>query len=54
MCEGFYVDWAAHERRIFLRVWEFGGPEPEWSTVFAERPLADIDAVLRKSGHRTE
>ena len=34
VCEGFYVDWAEHESRLFLRVWEFGGPEPDWPSVF--------------------
>jgi hypothetical protein len=43
VCEGFYVDWAEHQGRLFLRVWEFGDPEPDWSKVFAEQPLADVD-----------
>lgn len=50
VCEGFYVDWAEHDARLFLRVWEFGGPEPEWAKVFAEEPLADVDALLRQAG----
>ena len=47
VCEGFYVDWAEDQGQLFLRVWEFGGPEPEWPKVFAEQPLADIDKSLR-------
>src|SRR5262245_28563342 len=35
--EGFYVDWAQHEHQLFLRVWEFGGPDPDWPSVIAER-----------------
>lgn len=50
VCEGFYVDWADHETRLYLRVWELGGPEPEWSKVFAEVPLADVDELLRQAG----
>ncbi len=47
VCEGFSVDWAEHQGRLFLRVWEFGGPEPTWPKVFAEQPLTDIDELLR-------
>jgi hypothetical protein len=50
VCEGFYVDWAEHEGQLVLKVWEFGGPEPEWSKVLDEQPLADIEAILEKSG----
>ena len=39
VCEGFYVDWAEHERRLIVRVWEFDGPEPDWPSVWAERAL---------------
>jgi hypothetical protein len=42
VCEGFYVDWTEREGRLVLRVWEFGGPEPEWAKVLAEQALADI------------
>jgi hypothetical protein len=54
LSEAFYVDWEASEGRLYLKVWEFEGPEPDWPMVFAERPLADVDAVLRKAGHRTQ
>jgi hypothetical protein len=37
--EGSYVDWRMKERTLYLRVWEFGGTEPPWSSVFAEAPL---------------
>lgn len=47
VCEGFYVDWAEHNSRLYLRVWEFGGPEPDWAKVIAEQPLMDIDELLR-------
>ena len=50
VCEGFRVDWAEHGRRLHLRVWEGGGPEPPWPKVFAEEHLTDIDAILRESG----
>lgn len=49
-CEGFYVDWREFEDCLYLRVWEFGGPEPQWSKVFAEVPLADVDELLRQIG----
>lgn len=49
VCEAFYVDWAEHNGRLILRVWEFGGPEPQWPKVLAEQPFADIDAILRKA-----
>lgn len=41
LCEGFDVDWAQNGKRIYLRVWEYGGPEPAWPHVFAELPLTD-------------
>ncbi len=43
VCEGFYVDWADNEDTLYLRVWEFDGPVPDWPSVFAERPLAPTD-----------
>ena len=46
--EGFYVDWAEHQDRLFLRVWEFDGPEPDWPRVFAEQSLGDIDELRRR------
>jgi hypothetical protein len=49
ICEGFYVDWAEHRGRLYLRVWEYGGPEPDWAKVFSEQPLADIDELPRRS-----
>ena len=45
--EGYYVDWAEHQGRLYLRVWESGGPEPDWQKVFDERPLANVDEILR-------
>ncbi len=45
--EGYYVEWAAHRKKLYLRVWEFDGPEPYWPKVFAEQPLVDIDELLR-------
>jgi hypothetical protein len=50
ICEGFYVDWAEHEARVYLRVWDFEGAPPEWPKVFAEVPLADVDELLRQAG----
>jgi len=37
--EGQYVDWAEHQGRLYLRVWGYGDPEPDWLKVFAEQPL---------------
>lgn len=54
VCEGFYVEWAENGGRLFLRVWEFGGPEPAWSKVFAEEPLADTAELLRGIGQDAE
>ena len=53
ICEGFSVDWAQDGSRMYLRAWEFGGPEPPWSKVFAEEHLADIDAILREARERS-
>jgi hypothetical protein len=39
ICEGFFVDWSDNNDRLYLRVWEFGGPEPDWAHVFAEKSL---------------
>lgn len=47
VCEGFRVDWAEHKDKLYLRVWESDGPEPDWSKVVAEQPLADINELLR-------
>jgi hypothetical protein len=41
-CEGFYVDWAEYNERIYLRVWEYPGPEPNWDLVFKEKDLMDV------------
>jgi hypothetical protein len=54
VCESFYIDWADHGGRLCLRVWEYGGPEPEWPRVFAEEPLADIAELLRRIGQDAE
>lgn len=40
--EGFYVSWAIRDETLFLRVYEFGGPEPDWQKVFIEQHLAEI------------
>jgi len=50
VCEGFHVDWAEHNERTYLRVWEHPGPEPSWDLTFAEKDLLDVQAILRKSG----
>ena len=50
LCEGFYVDWYEQDERLYLRVWEFGGPEPDWSKVIAEKPLVEVDDLLRGLG----
>jgi hypothetical protein len=42
------VDWTEYRDRLYVRVWEFDGPEPEWPKVFAEEPLANIDEILRE------
>lgn len=33
---GFNVDWTEHKGRLYLRVWQVGGPEPAWDKVFRE------------------
>src|SRR5262245_24384825 len=43
--QGFHVDWAEHQGRLYLRVWEFAGPEPAWPSVLAEQPLTDTGAI---------
>jgi|UniRef100_E6XJ27 hypothetical protein len=52
LCEGFYVDWKQNGSILYLRVYEFGGPEPTWEQVVNEEPLADIDAILKDTGFR--
>lgn len=43
ICEGFYVEWNTKEdASCFLRVWEFGGPEPDWKKVFEEVDLIEL------------
>ena len=46
VCEGFYVDWMERDSQLVLRVWEFGGPEPDWPKVFAEQPLRALPTDL--------
>ncbi len=43
--EGFYVSWAIQGNTVFLRVYEYGGPEPDWQKVFTEQHLADIPEI---------
>src|SRR6478609_6531726 len=45
IAEGLAIDWAAHGQRLYLRVYEHGGPEPTWAKVFAEEDLVDIDSI---------
>jgi hypothetical protein len=33
MYRGFQVDWTEHQGRLFLRVWAFGDPGPDWANV---------------------
>jgi hypothetical protein len=42
LSEGFHVDWSEHAGRVYLRVWEFDGPEPEWHKVYGEASLAEL------------
>ena len=49
LCGGFRVGWAEHDGRLYLRVWEFDGPEPPWPKVFAEEHLADVGAIVREA-----
>lgn len=53
LCEGYYVDWQVNNDCCYLRVWEFDGPEPEWTKVFAEVPLADVNEILRQAKQST-
>lgn len=50
LCEGFFVDWALNGSQAFLRVYEFDDPEPPWESVFSERHLADVEAILKEAG----
>jgi hypothetical protein len=49
VCEGIRVAWAQQGRLMYLRAWDGDGPEPAWSKVFAEEPLADVEAILREA-----
>ena len=42
LAEAFCVDWSEHAGRVYLRVWEFDGPEPEWKKVYEEASLAEL------------
>ncbi|PSB56562.1 hypothetical protein [Chamaesiphon polymorphus] len=48
-CEGFDVDWSEHNEKIYLRVWEYPGPEPSWDLVFEEKDLMDMQAIFHES-----
>jgi len=37
--EAFYVDWKERNECLYLRVWEFDGPEPHWESVMLEKHL---------------
>ena len=50
LCEGFYVDWNVFNNLVYLRVYEYGGPEPTWDQTIKEEPLADVAAILKKAG----
>ena len=39
--EGFYVDWKPQGQIAYLRVYEYGGPEPDWKKTFAEKNLGN-------------
>jgi hypothetical protein len=45
LCKGLQVDWAGHQGRLYLRVWDVGCPEPDWKKVLAEQPLVDAQAI---------
>ena len=45
--EGFFVSWLEQDHRLLLRVWEFGGVEPSWADVLAERDLEDLGDFKR-------
>jgi hypothetical protein len=42
VCEGFHVDWAEHNDRTYLRVWEHPGPKQSWDLAFDEKDLMDV------------
>jgi hypothetical protein len=46
LCEGFYVDWSDRGDQIVLRIWEFGGPEPDWQKVFNEQHIRPLPKDL--------
>jgi hypothetical protein len=47
--EAFRIDWDQQSEVVYLRVWEGDDLVPPWSNVFAEEPLADIEAILREA-----
>lgn len=52
IAEGFHVDWAANDGRLYLLIQEPDGPLPAWDKVFAEAALVDVNEILRQAGLR--
>ena len=50
LAEGFLVNWAHVDDRLYLCVQEPDCPIPSWKTVVAEEALVDVDALLRGAG----
>jgi hypothetical protein len=48
--EGFDVRWAMRAETLYVCVQEPTGPVPEWTKVFSEEPLEDVNAMLKEAG----
>jgi len=50
VAEGFGLKWINENGVTYLAVWEPDGPEPDWSNVFKESNLTDVQRILRDAG----
>ncbi len=41
--EGFHVAWNGYGGKLYLKVWEYDGPEPPWEKVFSEEDIENIE-----------
>ena len=52
VAEGFCLKWINENGITYLKVWEPDGPEPDWSSVFKEDNLTDVQQILRDAGFK--
>ena len=50
MADGLAVDWVYRNALLYLRVFEADRQPPSWERVFAQQDLADVRAILLRSG----